>query len=141
MEKDNYIGSSVLDFIDPSSHNMLIDNIGKVLKGEKSDQNITEYLAIRKDGSSFNIDVKSTILHDANGNPTNILYVERDITERKQAEEEREKLQAQLNQAQKMESVGRLAGGVAHDFNNMLSVILGYTELALEKVDPSDSAS
>jgi len=60
-----------------------------------------------------------------------------DITERKQAEAKQEKLQVQLNQAQKMESVGRLAGGVAHDFNNMLGVILGHIEMALEDVDPS----
>ena len=60
----------------------------------------------------------------------------RDITERKRAEEEHEKLQAQLLQAQKMESVGRLAGGVAHDFNNMLGVIMGHADIALEQIDP-----
>ena len=56
-----------------------------------------------------------------------------DITERKRAEEERKKLEEQLFQAQKMESVGRLAGGVAHDFNNMLGVIIGRAEMALQQ--------
>ncbi len=63
--------------------------------------------------------------------------IARDISERKKSEAEREKLQAQLLQAQKMESVGRLAGGVAHDFNNMLGVILGRLELAEDYADPS----
>ena len=62
------------------------------------------------------------------------LSIATDMTERKRAEEEKERLQAQLLQAQKMESVGRLAGGVAHDFNNMLGIILGFTELSLEEV-------
>lgn len=56
----------------------------------------------------------------------------RDITDHRHTEAEREKLQAQFIQAQKMESVGRLAGGVAHDFNNMLGIIIGYSELALD---------
>ena len=71
------------------------------------------------------------------GSPPLLLSQFRDITDRKRAEEEKQKLVAQLLQAQKMESVGRLAGGVAHDFNNMLQVILGNTTLALEDVSPA----
>ena len=65
------------------------------------------------------------------------LSIVRDITDLRRAELEQDQLQAQLRQAHKMESVGRLAGGVAHDFNNMLGVIIGHNEMAMEKTPPS----
>jgi two-component system, cell cycle sensor histidine kinase and response regulator CckA len=75
---------------------------------------------------------------DPHGDIVGVIGIIRDITGRKRAQAEREELEARLLQAQKMESVGRLAGGVAHDFNNMLSVILGHSELALRQLRPSD---
>ncbi|MGD9971535.1 MAG: PAS domain S-box protein [Desulfatirhabdiaceae bacterium] len=73
---------------------------------------------------------------DQDGRVDGAIVVNQDITGRFRAEEEREKLQTQLVQVQKLESVGRLAGGVAHDFNNRLQAILGYTEMVLEDAGP-----
>ncbi len=61
-----------------------------------------------------------------------------DVSDRRKAEAERQHLEAQLQQAQRMDAIGRLAGGVAHDFNNMLNVILGYADMAMARVDRSD---
>ena len=75
--------------------------------------------------------VSCTPVFDDNGQLEKIIHIATDITRREQLEKE-------LLQAQKMESVGQLAGGVAHDYNNMLSVILGYSEMAMEKLDPTN---
>lgn len=98
----------------------------------------TEKRYIRKDESIAWIDLTVSMVCDAADNPAYFISVIEDITERKHMEQEKEKLQKQLLQAQKMESVGRLAGGVAHDFNNILSVILGYADMALDRLGPED---
>ena len=130
-ETDDNLGRPVFDFVDPSCHELLVGNIRKVLSGTSSNKP-TEYLAIRKDKSQFNIDVKSNVLHDPDGNPASILYVERDITERIQAEADKEKLEAQNRQLQKAESLGRMAGAIAHHFNNQLGAVIGNLEMANE---------
>ncbi|MDD2540445.1 MAG: ATP-binding protein [Desulfuromonadaceae bacterium] len=75
---------------------------------------------------------------DTAGTVVKLRGTNQDITERKRAEEEKTKLESQLQQSQKMESIGRLAGGVAHDFNNMLTVILGHAQLGLMHLEPTN---
>ncbi len=129
------------------SHEELIGRDGLLLISEKTRgmvlKNIREgyekpYEAIgfRKNGDEFPIRLEARNI-PYKGKSVRVVEF-RDITEQKKQEAEREKLQTQLEQAQKMESIGRLAGGVAHDFNNMLGVILGYTELAMGRVEPDN---
>lgn len=93
----------------------------------------------RKDGSIFPVELKTFLVCNDQGEKEGMWAIVRDLTERKQAEKAQKALEEQLYQAQKMESVGRLAGGVAHDFNNMLSVILSYAQMGLEKTEPGSS--
>jgi signal transduction histidine kinase/CheY-like chemotaxis protein len=89
------------------------------------------------DGTDLWADTNIIAVRGPSGEVQHTIGWIQDITERKRAEAENAKLQEQLAHAQKMESIGRLAGGVAHDFNNMLGVILGYVELALDDIDPA----
>jgi PAS domain S-box-containing protein len=90
---------------------------------------------VRKDGSRYLAQVLMSPIWDASGDLQGYAKVIRDVTERAQALEEKESLQAQLHQAQKLETVGRLAGGIAHDFNNLLSVMLNYSSFVMKAVE------
>jgi len=92
----------------------------------------------RKDGALYTEESTISPVKDRDGRICNFVAVKRDITEHLRISEEQASLKEQLQQAQRLESVGRLAGGVAHDFNNMLSVILGYGEILLQQLRPGD---
>ena len=125
--RDEVLGRPSTDFLTPESRDYARSVILPRFAVEGTCLDIA-YDFVCKDGRVVPTLLSATAERDAKGEVRRSLAVITDITERKRAEEEREKLQAQLSQAQKMESVGRLAGGVAHDFNNMLQAILGNAE-------------
>jgi PAS domain S-box-containing protein len=126
--KEEIIGGLIFDIYTPDSAEYAKEKVFPVFL--KTGTIIEEELQLqRKDGSSLNVSLNVSAFRDESGNFLSSRSVWRDITDRK-------KIEAQLQQAQKMESVGRLAGGVAHDYNNALTTIMGYTELALIDADP-----
>ncbi|MFP4475619.1 MAG: PAS domain S-box protein [Desulfatibacillaceae bacterium] len=106
-------------------------------RGSKNHQ--SEFRLRHKDGSWRWILAQGSVVRDEDGRPVRMRGSHIDITQRKKAEEEKARLEAQIHQSRKMESIGRLAGGVAHDYNNMLNVIIGYAELAMDRLTPRDS--
>ncbi|WP_286819776.1 PAS domain S-box protein [Desulfobacter sp. UBA2225] len=119
------IGSPVMERFHPDYHESVKQRI-KGLNEHCKPAELMEQKYLRMDGSTVLVEVTAQpIMYEDNDGA--LVFV-RDVTERKN-------LEAQLMQAQKMESVGRLAGGIAHDYNNMLSIILGYTDFAFEKID------
>ena len=103
---------------------------GNVWEGQLNNKN--------KDGHVFSEQATISPVLDPEGVIVNFIAVKKDITQQIRSNEENAKLQEQLQQAQKVEAIGRLAGGVAHDFNNLLSIILGYSENIYDQLQPGD---
>jgi two-component system cell cycle sensor histidine kinase/response regulator CckA len=92
---------------------------------------IMDYEVIKSDGSKVILEMSASLIQGISDRPLGFRGVVRDVTERKRAEQDQKKLEAQLQYAQKMEALGNLAGGIAHNFNNLLMGIMGNTSLLL----------
>ncbi len=99
---------------------------------------ISDGVMTRKDGSTFPAIFTSTPIVEGS-EITGAVLTFRDVTEQRNTEEARKRLEEQLGQAQKMEAIGVLAGGIAHDFNNILTPIMGYCEMCLQELNKGDS--
>ncbi|HXY41915.1 MAG TPA: PAS domain S-box protein, partial [Vicinamibacteria bacterium] len=131
--RDEMKAMTVLELTHPDDREGTSALAGSVRSGEAARYDI-EKRYLKKDGTPTWVRVHSTALRTPQGAVEYWVGLVEDITARRRLDQEKAELQSQLLQAQKMESVGRLAGGVAHDFNNMLHVIMGFVELLRRKI-------
>ncbi|MFA6287821.1 MAG: PAS domain S-box protein [Opitutaceae bacterium] len=126
---EDYIGSHVTDYLVAEDRSRAMAHVA--LRRQGINAGPREYRGLRLDGTTFDIEVNSEFIRDAGGAPTGIVIIVRDITERKQAEAVKQKLETMNRQLQKADSLGRMAGAIAHHFNNQLQSVLMNLEVAM----------
>jgi len=131
-------GRSYLDLTHPDDREFSQGRARALVGGEYSTYGI-EKRYLRKDGTPVLVNLSVSMIRGPGGEPESTFVVMEDITHRRQAEHEHARLENQLLQSQKLESMGRLAGGVAHDVNNMITAVLGHASLMKELV-PRDGS-
>lgn len=136
---DELLGMNNRDYTTPETAKRMNQIFNQIYRTEKPVR-VTDYEIIRKDGATRVLELSASPMLDNGDKPIGFRGVVRDVSQRLWAEREKRKLEAQLQQAQKMEAIGALAGGITHDFNNILAAIIGYTELAMLDVPEGSKA-
>ncbi|MBC8462651.1 MAG: PAS domain S-box protein [Deltaproteobacteria bacterium] len=137
--RDELLGMNNRDYTNPETARRMYQIFNQIYRTEKPAR-VTDYEIIRKDGTTRVLELSASLMRDNGDKPIGFRGVVRDVSQRLWAEREKRKLEAQLQQAQKMEAIGTLAGGITHDFNNILAAIIGYTELAMLDVQEGSKA-
>lgn len=135
-DETQLLNTPVLDRIHPDYHHQYMRRVRQLNETRQPLEPI-EYVQLRLDGSPFNASVSAAAL-DYYGELSLLVFI-RDITDQKQAEAERQHMEEQLRQQQKLEAIGTLAGGVAHEINNPITGIINYAQLIID--DPGDQGS
>jgi len=133
---DELMGMNNRECTEKETAKRLYKTFNRVYKTGKPTR-IVDFEIMRKDVTRRHVEASVSLMKDLEGNATGFRGIVRDITSRKKAEKEKINLESQLLQAQKMEAIGTLAGGIAHNFNNLLMGIQGNTSLMLLDI-PSD---
>ena len=124
---DEFIGRAPAEFLELGDRRQARDRMAELRDGAPADA--AEYQMVRKDGTTVSVLISSSQI-ECEGSPA-LFSIMHDLTNQRQLEE-------QLRQTQRLESVGQLAGGVAHNFNNALAAIIGYSELIARRLDADD---
>ena len=128
-------GASAFDCIVPEDRARALESAIKTV--ETGCMRNLEYRLMRNNGQVYPIEMNASLIKDKDGNPKAFIGVVRDLSDRKQAEEERAKLQVKLLETQRLESLGLLAATIAHDYKNLLMGLYGHVDLALSDLPPA----
>jgi len=134
FSRSQLIGMNTRQYTTPETAAKM-KSITEKLRQSGVPEDVTDYDVIRPDGDKILLELSLSLLKGPGGRSKGFRGVLRDVSARKKTQEEKQKLEGQLQQAQKMESIGTLAGGIAHDFNNILMGIQGNASLMLLKID------